>query len=104
MNAEIEKVLNGGMPSFHHRHALHEAAKLLIVYWSRWGGLYQGEIQFNPIPFVEQSLIVESKRFIVGDAELVVHKLPGGQVVNQHPVHVKTNQVIVHVMQTRTLL
>ena len=34
------------------------------------------DVEFNPIPFIEQSLVVEIEGFIVVDTETIVNELP----------------------------
>ena len=76
VNVLVQKVLNQHLPTLHHRHAFHEVSKPFVRNVPSGCRFDEGEVQFDPIPLVEQSLVVEGKRFIVGNPQFIVHKLP----------------------------
>ena len=92
MNALVEQVLDEAVPALHHRHAFHQVAQALIGYVASRSRLDQGQVKFDPLPLIQQTLIVQLKGFIVRDPQLVVNKLPRREVVDQNSVHVKANQ------------
>ena len=65
MNALFEQVVNEAMPALHHRHAFHQVAQALIGYVAPRSRLDQGQVKFDPLPLIQQTLIVQFKGFIV---------------------------------------
>ena len=78
--AIVKKRLNQMLIVLHHRHAFHTGSQIRIsnlrsVLFSP-AVLDESNIEFNPIPFIEQSLIVETEGFVVVDSKTVVDELP----------------------------
>ena len=49
-------------------------------------------IEFNPVPFIQETLIVEAEGLIIVDSKAIVNELPCGQMVDKDAVHIQTNE------------